>query len=153
VVAAPFMALIFANLVTSLAFFSQQLLDTTTEKMARQLMTGQVQKGGLDQAEFKEAFCADLPDFLVCDRVMVNIRKVADFGSANTNPATITFDEDGEVTNAWDFEAGDSGDIVLMQAYYRWPDIGGPLGFSIANMNNGERLLVSSAIFKTEQFE
>lgn len=152
IVAAPFIALIFANLVTALAMFSQQMLDTTTEKMSRQLMTGQVQKAGTNEANFKQAVCNDLPPFLSCDRVMVSVQKVADFSAADTSAATIEFDEDGEVINEWDYEAGDPGDIVLMQVYYRWPSFFGPLGFSIGNLSNGERLLVSTAIFKTEQY-
>jgi Flp pilus assembly protein TadG len=152
-VAAPFIALIFANLATSVAFFSQQLLDTTTEKMSRRLMTGQVQKAGTSQEDFKLAICNDLPSYLSCDRVMVNVSKAADFGSADTSAAAITFNAKGEVTNKWKFEAGKPGEVVLMQVYYRWPNITGPLGFSLANMSNGERLLVSTAIFKTEQYE
>lgn len=152
-VAAPFIALIFANLATAVAFFSQQLLDTATEKMSRKLMTGQVQKAGTTPEEFKVALCNDLPTYLSCDRVMVNVRKAADFQSADTSAASITFDENGAVTNEWKFEAGQPGEVVLMQVYYRWPNITGPLGFSLANMSNGERLLVSTAIFKTEQYE
>jgi Flp pilus assembly protein TadG len=152
-VAAPFIALIFANLATSIAFFSQQLLDTTTEKMSRKLMTGQVQKAGITQEDFKLAICNDLPSYLKCDRVMVNVRKAADFQAADTSAASITFDANGQVTNEWKFEAGQPGEVVLMQVYYRWPNVTGPLGFSLANMSNGERLLVSTAIFKTEQYE
>jgi len=152
-VAAPFIALIFANLATAVAFFSQQMLDTTTEKMARQLMTGQVQKAGVSQQAFKTAICNDLPDFLSCDRVMVDVRKAADFGSANTGVPEIKFDSSGNVTNEWKFEKGQPGEVVLMQVYYRWPSITGPLDFSLATMGNGERLLVSTAIFKTEQYE
>src|SRR5688572_2604957 len=84
-VAAPFFALIIANLVTALAMFTQQLLDTTTEKMSRRLMTGQEQQAGTTKAAFKTAVCSDLPTFMTCDRVMVNVAKVADFGSANTS--------------------------------------------------------------------
>ena len=40
-----------------------------------------------------------------------------------------------------------------MTVYYRWPQLVGPLlGFSIGNQSNGERLMVSNAIFKTETY-
>src|SRR5688572_28492747 len=77
-VAAPFFALIIANLVTALAMFSQQVLDTTTEKMSRRLMTGQEQQAGTTKAAFKTAVCSDLPTLMICDRVMVNVTKVTD---------------------------------------------------------------------------
>jgi Flp pilus assembly protein TadG len=152
-VAAPFIALILANLLTSLALFSQQLLDTAADKMSRRLMTGQEQRAGTSQSAFKTKVCAELPEFMPCSRVMVNVQKATDYDSADTSAPTITFDSGGDVTNSWKYEPGLPGDIVVMQVYYRWPALGGPLGFSVGNLPNGERLLISTAIFKTEKYQ
>jgi len=152
-VAAPFIALIFANLVTALALFSQQILDTTTEKMARRLMTGQEHKASTRQSAFRTKVCDDLPSYMTCDRVMVEIRKAASFAALPTASQPITYNSGGAITNTWKYEPGKPGDIVVMQVYYRWPSLTGPLGFTAGTLPNGERLLVSTAIFKTEQYE
>lgn len=153
VVAAPFMALILANLETSIALFSQQLLDTTTETMSRQLMTGAEQSAGTSQSQFKQKICDDLPDFMSCSKVMVDVRSASEFSAANTSAATLTYDANGEVNNNWKYDLGQPGDVVVMQTYYLWPAVTGPLGFGLANLPSGERLLVSTAIFRTEKFE
>jgi Flp pilus assembly protein TadG len=152
IVAAPFLALILANLETSIMLFTQQVLDTTTEKIARRLMTGQVQSADTSQADFKQEVCDDLPSFMACNRVMVSVQKAADFNSANTGAPVITFNSHGQVTNHWDYDFGDPGDIVIMKAFYRWPAVSGPLGFNLANLSNGDRLLMSTAIFKAERY-
>lgn len=152
-VAGPFIALIFASLETSLVFFSQQMLDTSAETMSRQIMTGEEQKAGTTKAAFKQKVCGTLPDFMTCDRLLVNVEKVNAFESASTVAPVITFDKDGNVTNTTEFDPGNPGDIVIMQVLYRWPSVTGPLGFGLGNLPNGERLLVTTSIFKTEKYE
>lgn len=152
-VAGPFIALILASLETSLLFFSQQMLDTSGETMSRQIMTGEEQRTGTTKAAFKEKVCATLPDFMSCDRLLVNVEKVNSFSEASTAAPVITFDKNGKVTNPTKFDPGNPGDIVIMQVLYRWPSVTGPLGFGLGNLSNGERLLVSTAIFKTEKYE
>ena len=152
-VAAPFIALIVASLATSIMLFTQQMLDTSVETMSRQLMTGQEQKAGTTKAQFKQKVCDNLPDFMSCDRLLVNVTKISSFTAANTAAPTITFDADGNVTNTTKFEPGKPGEIVIMQVLYRWPGFHGPLGFDLGNLSNGERLLVTTAIFKTEKYE
>jgi Flp pilus assembly pilin Flp len=45
-VAAPFLALVFAILETAIVFFAGQVLETATADSARLIMTGQAQKAG-----------------------------------------------------------------------------------------------------------
>jgi hypothetical protein len=35
---------------------------------------------------------------------------------------------------------------------YQWPLVLGPLGFTLANLSNGNRLLASTAVFKNEPY-
>lgn len=153
VVAAPLIALIFANLETSLTLFAQQLLDTTTEKMARNLMTGSEQLAGTSKTAFKQKLCDDLPDFMKCDRLMVDLQKASDFSTANTSTPTLTYDVNNAVSNTWQFQTGSAGDVLVMRVMYRWPAVAGPLHFSLADLPTGERLLMTTAIFKTEKYQ
>ena len=59
-VAAPFLALIFAIMETAIVFFAGQTLETAVADSARLIMTGQAQTQGFDQAAFKNAVCAKI---------------------------------------------------------------------------------------------
>jgi len=172
-VAAPFFALIFATLLTALVVFAQHVLDTSTEAVAREFMTGQVQKGSVkvidpvtgtpvnidSNAKLKARVCEKLKasgaGFLDCAKVMVSLTKLATFSAANQTGVTLNFDPTtGAVTNPpGAFDTLGQEEIGLVSVYYRWPQLVGPLlGFSIGNQSNGERLMVSNAIFKTETY-
>ena len=172
-VAAPFIALIFATLVTALIMFAQQALDTSAEAVARELMTGQIQKGSVkvidpatgtavnidSNAKLKIRVCDKLKSngmgFLKCSRVMVSVQKLATFSAADYNSVTLNYDPTtGAVTNApGTFDPILQEEIGLVRVYYRWPKLMGPLlGFYTGNQSNGERLMISNAIFKTETY-
>lgn len=41
---------------------------------------------------------------------------------------------------------------MVVQVMYQWPIVLGPLGFNLSNLSNGNRLLVSTAVFKNEPY-
>src|SRR5689334_17190830 len=57
-VAAPFLALLFAIIETALVFFAGQTLEYAATQSGRLIMTGQADAAGYDQAAFKNAVCA-----------------------------------------------------------------------------------------------
>ena len=57
-VAAPFIALLFAILQTVLVFFAGRVLDTAVAQSARLILTGQAQDAGFNQSAFANAVCA-----------------------------------------------------------------------------------------------
>lgn len=151
-VVAPLMALLVAILQTSLTFFAQQTLDTTAEKSVRQLLTGNAQAAGMTQAQFKTAVCANLPAFMKCSRVMVDVQVATTFAAADTTAPTITFDSSGNPSNAFRYAPGGPGEITIVKIMYIWPVQSGPLGFNIATLSNGARLLMATSVFKTEPY-
>jgi hypothetical protein len=78
------------------------------------------------------------------------VQSSSTFSSASTTTPTLTFDANGNVTNTWSYQLGNPGDIVVVQVMYQWPVFLGPLGFNLSNLPNGNRLLVSSNVFKRE---
>ena len=93
--------------------------------------------------------------FLDCSKVMVSLTKLAQFSGATHNAVTLNYNPaTGAVTNAPNtFQDIGQEEIGLVTVYYRWPQLVGPLlGFTVANQSNGERLMVSNAIFKTETY-
>jgi Flp pilus assembly protein TadG len=157
-VAAPFLALLVALFQTALVFFAGRVLDEVTEEASRYIRTGQAQQSNMTQSQFANYVCtsadtATLVSALFnCNNLMVNVQNYADFASASTSSPTLTFNNNGTVSNTWNFSPGSPGSIVVVQLMYQWPIVLGPLGFNLSNLSNGNRLLVSTAVFKSEPY-
>ena len=157
-VAAPFFALLIALLQTALVFFAGRVLDEATEEASRYIMTGQAQNGNMTQSGFENYLCDSsntatlVSSLFTCSKLMVNVESYSDFASASTGTPTLTFGSNGTVSNTWSYSPGNPGDIVVVQVMYQWPIVLGPLGFDLANLSNGNRLLISTAVFKNEPY-
>jgi Flp pilus assembly protein TadG len=156
-VAAPFLALLIAMFETALVFFAGRVLDEVTEEASRYILTGQAQQSNMTQAQFLTYVCtgsntaALVSALFNCNNLMVNIQNYSDFASANTACQTLTFNN-GAVSNTWNYSPGTPGSIVVVQVMYQWPIVLGPLAFNLSNLSNGNRLLCSTAVFKTEPY-
>jgi Flp pilus assembly protein TadG len=159
-VAAPFLALLVGIIQAGLVFFASRVLDEVTEEASRNLMTGQAQQGGVTQANFlTNNVCggtntsALVSALFTCSKIMINVQNYADFASASTSSPTLTFNPTtGAVTNTWSYNTGNPGDIIVVQLIYQWPIVLGPLGMNLSNLSNGNRQLVSTAVFKSEPY-
>lgn len=157
-VAAPFLALLVAMFETALVFFAGRVLDEVTEEASRYILTGQAQQSNMTQAQFLNYVCTSsntaalVSALFNCGNLMVNIQNYSDFASANTGSPTLTFNANGTVSNTWNYSLGTPGSIVVVQVMYQWPIVLGPLNFNLSNLSNGNRLLVSTAVFKTEPY-
>lgn len=157
-VAAPFLALLVALFETALVFLAGRVLDEVTEEASRYILTGQAQQSNMTQAQFDNYICtgtntaALVSSLFNCNNLMVNVENYSDFASASTSTPTLTFNRNGSVGNSWTYSPGSPGSIVVVQVMYQWPIILGPLGFNLSNLANGNRLLVSTAVFKTEPY-
>ena len=156
--AAPFLALLVAMFETALVFFAGRVLDEVTEEASRYILTGQAQQSNMTQSQFLNYVCtgsntaALVSALFNCNNLMVNVQNYSDFTSANTASPTLTFNANGTVSNTWNYSPGTPGSIVVVQVMYQWPIILGPLNFNLSNLSNGSRLLVSTAVFKTEPY-
>lgn len=157
-VAAPFLALLVALLETALVFFAGRVLDEVTEEASRYILTGQAQQTNMTQAQFQNYICTStntaalVSALFDCNNLMVNVANYTDFASASTSTPSLTFNAKGAVSNAWNYSPGTPGSIVVVQVMYQWPIVLGPLGFNLSNLGNGNRLLVSTAVFKNEPY-
>src|SRR5882757_9920310 len=87
-VAAPFLALVFALLETAFVFFASQTLEATAADAARLIMTGQAKNSGFSQADFKTAVCARVYGLFDCANGMtIDVKTYASFAAVNnTSP-------------------------------------------------------------------
>ena len=150
-ISAPFIAILIAILETSLVFLAQQGLETTGEAAARLITTGQAQQNAWTAAQYKTQVCKQLPPFLNCTKLMVDVQTAASFGDASTGAPTITY-SGGNVSNTWSYAVGGAGDIVIVRLMYLWPVATGPLGFNLGNQSGNKRLLLSTSVAKTEPY-
>lgn len=151
-VAAPFFALLVALFQTALVFFAGRVLDETVQQASRYILTGQAQTSGMTQGQFASWVCSNTYGLFNCNNFMINVQNYSSFSSASTTTPTLTFNTNGGVSNTWTWSPGNPGDIVVVQIMYQWPLVLGPLGFTLANLSNGNRLLISTAVFKNEPY-
>jgi Flp pilus assembly protein TadG len=157
-VATPFIALLVAIIQTFIVFFAQRVLDEVTEEASRYIMTGQAQTANMTQSGFANYLCTSshtatlVSALFTCSNIMINVENYSAFSSANTTTPTLTYNSNGTVSNTWSYSAGNAGDIVVIQVMYQWPVVLGPLSFNLGNLSNGDRLLISTAVFKNEPY-
>ncbi len=151
-VAAPFLALLVGLVQTAVVFLAGRELDEAVAQASRYILTGQAQNQSMTQAQFSNWVCQNIYALFNCNNLMVNVQSFSSFASATTSAPTLTFNAQGQVTNTWTYNPGGPGDIVVVQVMYQWPIVLGPLGFNLSNLSNGDRLLMSTAVFKNEPY-
>src|SRR4029079_5645771 len=119
-VAAPFLALLFAIIETALVFFAGQTLEYAVTQSGRLVMTGQADAAAYDQTAFKDAVCARIVAMFDCqNKLSVSVRNYSTFGGASTTPP---YDANGQLdTTKMVYQPGNPGDVVVVSVYYQWP--------------------------------
>ena len=145
-VAAPFLALVFAIMETAIVFFSGQALETAVADSARLIMTGQAQTQGFNQSAFKDAVCSKIYGLFDCQNgVYVDVKTYTSFSNVNLTPP---LDANGNFQNDQTYQPGGPGDIVVVRLFYQWPVYVALL----SNMSGGKRLLVATYAFRNEPY-
>jgi len=152
-IALPFFAILISIFQIGLIFLAEAELETAAEKATRQLLTGQVQNGGVTQSQFIASICANLPAFFTCSGVMADLQQVSAFSSAVTSAPTLTYNSQGQVTNKWNFNTGTAGSILVLRVFYQFPVIPGPLSLNFANLPNGTHLMLTTSVFQVEPYK
>ncbi|HEY7242721.1 MAG TPA: TadE/TadG family type IV pilus assembly protein [Xanthobacteraceae bacterium] len=149
-VAAPFLALVFAIVETAIVFFAGQALETAVADSSRLIMTGQAQTQSYDASAFKNAVCSKLYGLFDCQNgVFVDVRTFSSFSSV-TMPSPI--DANGNFQTNFNYQPGGPGDIVVVRLFYQYPVYVSLLGFNLSNVNGGKRLLAATAAFRNEPY-
>jgi Flp pilus assembly protein TadG len=163
ILALPFFTIIAAILETSLVFFAGQILDSAVQDAGRLIRTGQLQMGAASSNTldaFRQKVCDNLYGMMSCTGLKVKVSVVATFSDATVgypiqtgNQCTTT---NGVKTCNWtiveSYTPGVGGDIVLVQAYYKWPTLVRLPGFNLQDQVDGTRLLGAVRVFRNEPF-
>jgi Flp pilus assembly protein TadG len=150
-VAAPFLALVFAILETAIVFFAGQALETAAADSARLIMTGQAQKSGLSQAQFKTEVCNRIFGLFDCTNgVQVDVRTYAAFSAINNSKP---IDANGNLNVSPTYAPGGPGDIVVVRLLYQWPVYVSLHGLNLSDMADNKRLIMATAAFRNEPYQ
>ena len=149
-VAAPFLAMVFAIFELGMMFLVSTTLESAAQAEARTLRTGQFQSAAGTAASYKTAICDSL-GWLTTDckaNLYVDVRAFPTFGQV-TAPWPVT---EGVIDpNKLTFQATSACTIVLARAFYNWtllaPDLSG-----IAHLSGNKVLLSAVASFRNEPF-
>jgi Flp pilus assembly protein TadG len=150
-VAAPFLALLFAIIETAFVFFAGQSLEYAVAQAGRLVMTGQADAAGYDQAAFKNAVCAKVVALFDCqNKLYANVQTYTSFGAASTTPPY----QNGQLdTTKMNYQPGNPGDIVVVSLYYQWPIYVSLISTALANQSGSNRLLIATAAFRNEPYK
>lgn len=160
--ALPFFTIVLAIVETSLIFLAGQILDSAVQDSSRLVRTGQAQNHApaYTPADFRAAICSGLYGMFDCDaaddKLRVSVTVLTDFSAAALGYPLKTGEDCDEDECDWtladDYDPGDGGEVVLVQAYYKWPTIVRLPGFNFQSLPDGTRLLGASRVFRNEPF-
>jgi Flp pilus assembly protein TadG len=148
-IAAPFLAVLMAIIESAILLLSGQVLQTATNNAARQIMTGQAQNAGWSAAQFKTYVCGGLTVMFDCGKLNIDVRAFSTFSSVSLPSVT---NPDGTLTNAYVYQPGNPGDVVVVRLIYQWPILATGLGIGLVNSANQSNTLVASAAFRNEPY-
>ena len=147
-VAAPFLAMVFAIMETAIIFFAGQALETAAADSARLILTGQAQTQGYDKAKFKDAVCAKIYGLFDCSgQLKVDVKNYTSFSSIDTSKPIVN----GQANLNEAYSPGGPGDIVVVKLMYQWPVYVSLLGLNLAD-NGNNRLLMATVAFRNEPY-
>lgn len=152
IVAVPFLALLIGLVQTAVVFLAGRELDAAVAQASRYILTGQAQNANMTQAQFNNWVCQNIYALFNCNNLMIDVQNYPTFAAVNTAAPTLTYNAQGQITNSWSYTPGGPGEIVVVQVMYQWPLVLGPLGFNLSNLGNGDRLLMSTAVFQNEPY-
>jgi Flp pilus assembly protein TadG len=151
VVAAPFLALLFAIMETALMFLASQTLETAVQNSSRLILTGQAQNQGYNMQSFQQAVCQNLASIFDCNSILIDVQTAQNFSTTNTSLPI----QNGQLQNNFTFAPGNPGDIVVVRLMYQWPVYVSLLGLanSLSNMSGNMNLMMATAAFRNEPFQ
>jgi Flp pilus assembly protein TadG len=149
ILALPFFVVIFAIAEIAVMYFVESGLDAAVHQTVRQVRVGVAKSGGWDAKKFKETVCANLSLSFGCStKLKVRAVVVTNMASVSrVSPIT-----NGSLSVTEDFNLGDSGNYVLVQAFLPWDPVFKLYPIASARLSDGSYVLGSSELIKNEPF-
>jgi len=151
-IAFPFFLLIVGTLETAIVFMAGIALDFGMSETARYVQTGQAINVNMSEADFKQMVCDASLMLPNCTSTLnVDVRTFPTFTDATFTPMTKANGDPLDPAD-YQYDIGQQNDTVVIRISYEWPILSSVINSGLGNMNNGNRLLISSWAFKNEPF-
>jgi Flp pilus assembly protein TadG len=155
IIAPAFLATLIAVLQTCVFMFAQAVLQNAAIEAGRYFLTGQAQNNNCTATQIINGGCSTLagvcPAALFnCSNMYLVVDNYSSFSGASTS-APAMYNGTTPITS-YDYNPGTPGDIMVVQLLYAWPVIGGPLGFTLANLPNGSAEMAGVSAFRVEPY-
>jgi Flp pilus assembly protein TadG len=158
-IALPFFALLFAIMEAALVFWTGQVLEEAVTQASRTLYTGGFQQSMLTTApadvpgKLKDELCKQVKGLFKCSDIKVDVQTSTFFPNGVKQP--IVTDSEGK--RRLDPAFGQYNkplpyQITLVRAVIEYPVYMPLLGANTSNLSGGKRLIMGSAVFRTEQY-
>lgn len=148
-IALPFFFMICSIIEVGVGFAAQQAMVNSTDKIARQVLTGELRATDLTMANLKKKICAGLllPE-KDCPNLVVDLRSYTNFA---TVPKTLPIKENGDVNSAGFVSTpGGAGTINHLRVFYRYPVV---TDFLKRRIDGTKRILIySTATWRNESY-
>ena len=148
----PFAMLSFAILETTVTFTAQQLLSNASDKISRQIRTGQITLTNTTAAQFRAMVCSEISIIVGtnCPELVYDLKHYNTFAEV---PKSIPIGADGDIdSTGFTYDPGDDGTINSLRLFYRWPVMIDFMRSSMSNLPNNKTLLFSTVTWQNEPF-
>ena len=137
-------------LEVGLIFWGSYELDNATLAAARLIRTGQAQTSNTSQSGMIAQICSQVALLPKCTgNLRLNVQNFPDFAGV-TAPAPTG--SNGNLLTAFPYQPGGPSTVNLVTSFYEWPLMNLPGLSLLSNLADGNRLLQSSAVFRTEPY-
>ena len=152
--ALPFCMLVFAILESCISFAGQEVLANAADDVARQLRTGQVKQGAMNEAALKKLICDDLSIIVAtgCPGLVVDLREYATFELASKETIKLTSDRDIDTTG-FAVTPGKSMSKNMLRVFYKWPVMTDFMSAAMSNLKGGNTLHFATVTWQNEPFD
>jgi len=150
----PFFLMTFGLAEIAMIGFVQTSLNYAVSETARQIRTGQAQMNGVSAGDIRQQLCDEVNTFmmLTCDgNLFLKVDRFDSFSNASNGAASPI--QNGEFNPPSGYTPGGPSDIVVVRAYYRWKVMTPLFEPVFSNVSNGERIMVSTMMFRNEPYQ
>jgi Flp pilus assembly protein TadG len=152
IVGMPFLMFLYGILGIGLYFFTTFTLENGLEQASRLIRTGQAQKTGMTNVQFKNTVCSFIPGFIDCEnKLLINVRS---FAEADMTPVVSRSEclNNGSLTNLTTYTPGTANQVVLITLCFEWEFANKIPFIRLGDMNGGSRLIQAATAFRTEPY-
>ncbi len=148
----PFFLLVLGIMEIGMFFAAGSVLEGASNDAARLIRTGAVQLSADPETTFNTELCDKVGAMLDCTKLQYEVIQMADNSFATAADYTPTFDDEGNLVPAG-FSAGNSNDVVLIRAVYKYEFLTPYIGTMITgDMSRNWAVHMATVVLKAEPY-